>query len=98
MRIASLLSNTWHLALITFHFSLSSTLNEPLRSIPTVIPAPILSHAWREAARHRAATELEQRINPALDELPQLRAQKEHGRKARATTLAPARPTPRHAR
>ena len=43
MRIASLLSNTLHLALITFHFSLSSTLNEPLRSIPTVIPAPILT-------------------------------------------------------
>ena len=53
-----------------------------------------VSNARREAARQRAATELEQRINRALDELPQLRAQKEQrkkgsGKEARASTTDP---------
>ena len=39
------------------------------------------SNARREAARQRAATELEQRIDRALEELPQLRAQKEQRKK-----------------
>lgn len=52
------------------------------------------SNARREAARQRAATELEQRINQALDELPQLREQKEQrkkgsGKEARASTTDP---------
>ena len=52
------------------------------------------SHARREAARQRAATEREQRIDRALEELPQLRAQKEQRKKgsgdeARVSTTDP---------
>ena len=52
------------------------------------------SHARREAARLRAATEREQRIDRALEELPQLREQKEQrkkgsGEEARVSTTDP---------
>ena len=51
-------------------------------------------HSRREAARHRAATEREQRIQQALEELPQLQAQKEErqtgtGAEARGSTTDP---------
>ena len=52
------------------------------------------SHARREAARQRAATEREQRIDRALEELPQRREQKEQrkkgsGNEARVSTTDP---------
>ena len=52
------------------------------------------SNARREAARQRAATELEQRVHQALEKLPQLREQKEQrkqgtGNEARVSTTDP---------